>query len=197
MGNIQSRAVLGALVVAVATSACPTEPRDPGGRPVDCIVDDDPDGPSVVTQAAEALARIGPMAIELFLEDDSGGPLRCRPSVEDCLALGDCAGAPVQVPIGTQATLAVGVRPVPGEPPVRAVFTSAVFADSSDPAFSLLAPLPTSIEFGEDAVFFLVSVTPTTEGVISAEVILGTDARNVPLDTQQVSITLRVEGVQP
>ncbi len=137
------------------------------------------------------------MAIELFLEDDSGGPLRCRPSEVACPALEDCVGAPVQVPIGTQATLAIGVRPVPGEPPVRADFESAVFADSSDPAFSLLAPLPTSIEFGEDAVFFLVSVTPLFEDLISAEVVLRTNARNVPFDSQQVSITLRVEGVQP
>jgi hypothetical protein len=187
---------LGALVVTVTTTACPTAPRQRLQR-VECVVDDDPDGASVATQAQEEFVRIPPMAIELFLDDESGGPLRCRPSVQDCPALDDCVGAPVQVPIGAVATLAIGVRAVPDDVHVTAVFDSAVFADGSDPAFSLLAPLPTSLTADDEAVFFFVSVRPPTEGLISAEVILGTDARNVSSETRQVSITLQVEGVQP
>jgi hypothetical protein len=192
---------LGALVVTVTITACPTESSSTLPRVI-CIVDDDADGgpagatPALVVEQQLSI-RIPPMAIELFLDGDSGGPLRCRPSAVDCPALDDCVGAPVQVPVGTQATLAVGVRPVPGEALVTTVFDATVFADSSDPAFSFLAPLPTSLTADDEAVFFLVSVTPATEGPISAQVILGTDARNAPSGTRQVSITLQVEGVQP
>ncbi len=158
----------------------------PGPVPDECIVDDDPD--AVVEQG---LVAIPPSAIEVFLEEESGGPLRCRPSGDPCPALADCVGAPVQVPVGTEATLAVGLRV---REPLSVEIQSVTFGPGSDPAFTLLEPLPSAVQAPDEA-FVFVAVTPSTEDTIVAEVIIASDARNT--ETEPLRITVQVEGVQP
>ncbi len=165
-------------------------PRDSGYPDTGpCVVDDDPDRDAVVEQG---LIPVPVAGIELFLDEDSGGPLRCRPTVEPCAALEGCVGAPVQVPIGTEATLAIGIRTITvGRDPFVG---DAVFDDGSDPAFTVLLPLPGQVPSNVEEAFIFVAARPTAEGVVSARVLVGIDALNTPAN---VGITLQVEGVQP
>jgi len=193
MGSNQHRALM-AFVVGVSSVGCIQAPPAAGGLPpVACLVDDDP--ATATLALSEALVRIPPPAIELFLDVDSGGPLRCRPSNEPCAALADCAGSPVPVPIGTEAVLAVGVRRVAEETTVTVNFVDIALTGGT--AFTLLEPTPQDFTFDEPEVFLLVAVTPSAEGVISAELRIQTDARNMPADGAPLSVTLQVEGVLP
>jgi hypothetical protein len=184
MGSTSSRAVVGVFVLSSLMACEP--PRESGGfDPIDCVVDDDP-APSSTTQG---LIRLPPSAIEVFLEEDSGGPLRCRPSGQPCPALEGCVGAPVQVPVGTEVTLAVGLRTLDYQ--IRPTIEAVTLA--GDPAFRLLEPTPDVVE--AEPVFIFVAVTAPTAGVISAQLAIVSDARNT--ETEPLRITVQVEGVQP
>jgi hypothetical protein len=71
---------------------------------------------------------------------------------------------------------------------------SVTFGPGSDPAFTLLEPLPSAVQAPDEA-FVFVAVTPSTEDTIVAEVIIASDARNT--ETEPLRITVQVEGVQP
>lgn len=175
------------IAIVVATSACPVRPRETGYPDTGpCVVDDDPD-------RDQALLAQPPSGLELFLDDDSGGPLRCRPSVEACPAFDDCIGAPVQLPIGVDATLAVGLRTITAGYPAQVI--DVVFEAGSDPSFSLLAPLPASLPANGEETFIFVGIRPIIEDIVTVRVLVTTDALNVP--AEPVGITLQVEGVQP
>ena len=180
------------LIVAVvmATSACPVRPRDTGIPDTGpCVVDDDPDR---VTVAEQGLVAIPPSGLELFLDEDSGGPLRCRPSVDACPAFDDCVGAPVQLPIGVDATLAVGLRTITDGYPGQLI--DVTFGEGTGAACTLLPPFPESLPANGGETFIFVGIRPTVEAVItSARLLITTDALNVP--AEPLRITLQVEGV--
>jgi len=178
------------VAVVMATAACPVRPRDTGIPDTGpCVVDDDPDRVAVAEQGLVAI-RSG---MELFLDEDSGGPLRCRPSVEVCPAFDDCVGAPVQLPIGVDATLAVGLRTITDGYPGQLI--DVTFGEGTGAAFTLLPPFPESLPANGGEAFIFVGIRPTAEAVTSARVLITTNALNVP--AEPLGITLQVEGVPP
>lgn len=153
-----------------------------------CIVDDDPEAGTV----EQALVKIVPGGVELFLDADNGGPLRCRPSAAACAAERPCVGAPVPLPLGVRSELAVGIRTVDGRGPI---LLSAVLGAGSDPAFAI-DEQPDVIGGGIGSEFFLfLGVGPLNTGVISADLELLFDASNAPADRSPITITVLVEGV--
>lgn len=188
MGKSNHFAVVGSFTLILAASACtpsPQYPPLPDSGP--CVVDDDPDRGAV---AEQALVYLPPAGIELFLDEDSGGPLRCRPTVASCAALADCVGAPVQLPIGVDATLAVGLRTVTDS--YGGTILSVTF-EEADPAFSILQPVPSQMPTGVGSeTFAFIGVRPP-EGTITARIAVSVEAIN--MSQEPVLITLQVEGV--
>ena len=124
--------------------------------------------------------------VSFRLDADAGGPRSCSPSgVEN--ACGPCVGDVVIVPQGAQTTLAIVV-----ENPSALTLTIAEVAlqQGADPAFALLAPLPTSIDAADEAEVF-VGVTPTSTDEVEASVLILTDAGN---QVDPFAVTLRVAG---
>jgi hypothetical protein len=165
--------------------------RRAAGEPVTvgpCIVDDDPQAGTV----EQALVKILPGGVELFLDADNGGPLRCRPSAEACAAERPCVSAPVPLPVGVRSELAVGMRSIDGRGPI---LLSAVLGAGSDPAFAI-DEQPGSIGGGSGSEFFLfLGVGPLNAGVIRADLELLFDASNAPADGSPITIAVLVEGV--
>ena len=170
--------VIAGSVAVVGCAAPEAGPRHSAGE---CQVDDQ------ATTQEQAIQRIAPGPVEFFLEEDSGGPLRCQPTREGCEeVLRECAGAAVAVEVGLFTELAVGISNL-GPVTINVVETTI----SGDAAFALLAPLPSRVTPAEQT-FISVGVTPTEVGTITATVHVVTDADNSPVEG--VDVVLVVEG---
>lgn len=171
------------LVPVVAVLAACGEGPAPTSPPIDCRTE--AGGVGQLRQADQAFAQLR-TNVEIFLDEDAGGPLTCVPGRGDCEP---CVGSAVDIALGVSATLAIEVRNV-----------SAVFVDivdivieaGSDPAFTLQAPLPTRVEAQAQGIF--VGATPTVSGVVTATFLLQTDADN--MDGAPYPVTLTINGVE-
>lgn len=190
MGNDHVR-VMGICTLAI-TAAC--APRPSAGYPdVACIVDDGANATFALSEEAP-IQRVASPAIEFFLDEESGGPLRCRPSVDACAAFDTCVGAPIAVQVGFTATLVLGVRTI--ESTGVAVYFDELTL-SGDPSFHVLQPTLSSLDPDDNEGTWFVAVTPSVQGIITANLHIRSDARNMPYDGETRAITLQVEGVQP
>ncbi len=163
--------------------------------PVDtgpCVVDDDPQ-----SQLEQALVAIFPPGFEIVLDESSGGPLRCRPSLEPCEALSACQGAAVDVEVGVDVTLTVGLRTV-GETGVPSNF-SVSLGDNPDGVFQVLEPssfLGSTVD-GETT-FAFIAVNAPAAGTYSVDVnVSAGSAANAPEDGSPVVVSLTVNAVEP
>lgn len=119
------------------------------------------------------------------LDADAGGPRSCSPSAKT--SCGPCVGDVVIVPQGEQTTLAIVVE---NPSALTLTFVDIALQQGADPAFVLLAPLPTSVDPDAEAEVF-VGVTPTSTDEIEAAVLVLTDAGN---QVDPFAVTLRVAG---
>lgn len=150
-----------------------------------CVVDDGAGAPF------EPVLRVA--GVELSLDENSGGPLRCRPTAEPCAELEACVGQPIEMPVGEPATLTILVRTLSDDQG----FATAPFFNvelAGDPRFSLLEPIPTSGDLNGDVPIF-VGVIPA-EGDAAVDVTLtNLVAVNAPADGSGLTMTLTVRGV--
>lgn len=176
-------------VVLIASMAllagCPGRVAD-----VECVVDDDAGG------APFSGIRAG--MVELFLPAESGGPLRCRPSVAACPALEGCRGEAVPLPVGATATLEVLLAAEDLEPDQIGNGSALVMWRpilEGDRTFDLVSdPEATSASPGFPAVV-RVDVEPRL-GLQQATLRFDSlYAANAPEDGPPLAVTLVVEGV--
>lgn len=187
-------ALLGVWMGGLGAVGC--EDPYPTPEPVDtgpCVVDDDTT--SEVSQGLAALPT--PPGFEIVLDESSGGPLRCRPTLEPCEALSACQGAAVDVEVGVDVTLTVGLRTV-GETGLGPAFTITL-GDHPDGVFQVLEPSFVSgstIDGG--TAFAFVAVNAPAAGTYSVDVnVLAQQAANAPQDGSPVVVSLTVNAVEP
>jgi hypothetical protein len=156
--------VLSSFVAFGLAAGCAPEAR-PGDVPVP--------GCSVERQSLEAPARVDVGCLGFSFDEATGGPLTCIPGVD--ASCGACVTDAIALPVGVQATLAVGLV----DPCATGAGASAGFSlDGDGTVFALLAPLPDRLLPDGSSLLFI-GVTPAVAGAIEAEVVVATDARNV------------------
>lgn len=141
----------------------------------------------------QAINVIQSGCLSFVFDEATGGPLTCTPGVAPTCDFVDdaCRTAPIVLPVGTQATLAIGIRDACSSP-IGVDVQSIVLVDA-DPAFVLLEPVPASFFFDEGFIF--VGVTPAVEGQIAATVEVASDAQNQAAGVSRFGLI--VDGTLP
>ena len=135
-----------------------------------------------------------PGRVELAIAEESGGPVRCRPSAEACdLVAEGCVSSPVVMPMGIETQVHLQLRSLEGEGALGPVFLGVSLQSPAATARVLDAPVSGQALAPGSDYHVSVGITPTLPGPTAVDVHVEFDAANVAGDIP-VSVQFIIDG---